>query len=216
MECPIGSRVDRRRARNRARILDEAERLFAEQTFTDVRIDRIAAAADVSVGTVYNYFGDKDGVYLAVTERVLDRVEEHLRPAYDPELPPVEAIELLGRRYLQALAENPIACRSLVSDALTPGGEVAEAVGARITGLYSAFAALIDRAAAAGLIEPIHGERAARFLIGAWNGVFATTFQTLAPPADLTEVERILELGAGLLLRGATRPPDAPGAASGR
>lgn len=208
MECPIGSRVDRRRARNRARILDEVERLSTEQPFADVRIDQIAAAADVSVGTVYNYFGDKDGVQLAATERVLDRVEERLRPAYDPQLPPIEAIVLLGRLYLQALAENPIACRSLVSDALTPAGEAGEAIGARIVGLYSALAGLIDRAAAAGAIEPIDGELAARFLIGAWNGVFATTFQTLAPPADLDEVGRTLELGAHLLLKGAAPPGD--------
>lgn len=204
MECPIESRSARRRSRNRRHVLDEAEALFTAGSYASVRIDEIAERADVSVGTVYNYFGGKEGVYLAVTERVLDRVEELLAPAYDPALEAPTAVAMLGERYLQALIDNPIACRSLVSDALTPDGDVGAGAQERIARLYAAGAELIERGIAEGTIAPVDSAPAARFLIGAWNGVFASTFRTLAPRASIEEVTRTLDVGTDMLWRGMT------------
>ena len=54
---------------------------------------------------------------------------------------------------------------------------------------------------------------AARFIIGAWNGVFASTFATLGPRASTDTVSRTLELGTEILRHGMTRsaPDGVPG-----
>ncbi len=52
----------------RARILQAAHAEFCEAGFDGASMDRLAKAADVSKPTLYQYFGDKDGLFAAVLE----------------------------------------------------------------------------------------------------------------------------------------------------
>lgn len=51
------------------RILDTAAELFACKAFHEVRLDDIAARAQVGKGTVYLYWDSKEAIYLAVIRR---------------------------------------------------------------------------------------------------------------------------------------------------
>ena len=55
-------------ARNRRKVLDAAERLFAERGVEQVSMDEIAAAAGVGKGTLYRRFGDRSGLAMAVMD----------------------------------------------------------------------------------------------------------------------------------------------------
>ncbi len=57
----------------RQRILDAALREFGEASFKAVTTRRICAAADVSLPTLTYYFGDKEGLYRACAEAVVER-----------------------------------------------------------------------------------------------------------------------------------------------
>jgi TetR/AcrR family transcriptional regulator len=63
-------------------MLDAAARLFGTQRFHEVRMEDIAAEAQVAKGTIYRYFADKEELFLALLERssvqVVRRVEERL------------------------------------------------------------------------------------------------------------------------------------------
>src|SRR3954469_19986129 len=65
-----------RQQRSRAKVaalLAAAERLFVERGYDAVTADTIAAAAGVSTGTFYAYFGDKrDALVLLLAERIDD------------------------------------------------------------------------------------------------------------------------------------------------
>eukprot|EP01034_Spumella_vulgaris_P043923 gene43923-54579_t len=52
-------------ADSRARLLDAALRLFAEQGFAKTSIRQIAEAASVNTALISYYFGDKKGLYTA-------------------------------------------------------------------------------------------------------------------------------------------------------
>ncbi len=56
-------RVAKRRRSAAARVLETAARLFAERGFTDTSMAEIARTADVSVGTLYNLFANKEALY---------------------------------------------------------------------------------------------------------------------------------------------------------
>src|SRR6185503_1977906 len=62
------------------KVLDAAARLFGTQRFHEVRMEDIAAEAEVGKGTLYRYFNDKEELYLALLARAskqfLDRLEE--------------------------------------------------------------------------------------------------------------------------------------------
>jgi AcrR family transcriptional regulator len=50
-------------------MLEAAGRLFGARRFHEVRMEDIAAEAEVSKGTVYRYFKDKEEMYLALLEQ---------------------------------------------------------------------------------------------------------------------------------------------------
>lgn len=57
------SRKERHRMMDRALITETAARLFSERGFYNVSMSEIAAEAEFSVGTLYNYFKNKDELY---------------------------------------------------------------------------------------------------------------------------------------------------------
>jgi len=61
----LGGRRQAQKARTRARILAVAQDLFAARGFETVPITEIAAAAEVSVQTVFNHFTSKEELFFA-------------------------------------------------------------------------------------------------------------------------------------------------------
>ncbi|HSL56544.1 MAG TPA: TetR/AcrR family transcriptional regulator [Acidimicrobiales bacterium] len=71
-----------RRSRERVdAILAAATELLAEVEGTEITTTTIAARAGVPVGSLYEYFVDREAVIDAVAARMLDRHDEHLRAA---------------------------------------------------------------------------------------------------------------------------------------
>jgi AcrR family transcriptional regulator len=58
----------------RDQILDAAERCFASQGFAGTPVKQIAADARVNSALLYYYFRDKEGLYRAVIDRLLERM----------------------------------------------------------------------------------------------------------------------------------------------
>ena len=67
---------DRKKQEMRHRIISEAATLFAEKGIDATTMEEVAAASDVSVGTVYNYFGTKRTLLLAGIGEDTDRMVE--------------------------------------------------------------------------------------------------------------------------------------------
>jgi len=61
----------------RQRILDAALKAFGESSFLAVTTRQIAEAADVSLPTLQYYFGNKEGLYLACAETIVERYRRH-------------------------------------------------------------------------------------------------------------------------------------------
>lgn len=82
-------KVSRNPQRTHAMILDAATEEFAAHGFGGARVDAIAARARTNKRMLYHYFGDKEGLYLAVLEvtyAAIRNAEKHLDLARrDPE-----------------------------------------------------------------------------------------------------------------------------------
>lgn len=65
----------------RQRILDIALHAFGEDSFKTVTTRRIAEAAGVSLPTLQYYFGNKEGLYRACAEAIVERYRRHTSAA---------------------------------------------------------------------------------------------------------------------------------------
>ncbi|GGQ18086.1 TetR/AcrR family transcriptional regulator [Streptomyces roseolilacinus] len=74
VEAPPQLRADA--ARNRARLLEAAARLAAEQGAANLTMEAVACAAQVGKGTVFRRFGDRPGLLLALLDHQEQRFQE--------------------------------------------------------------------------------------------------------------------------------------------
>ena len=114
---------DRKKREVRHRVIQAAGALFGDKGLDDTTMEEIAAAADVSVATVYNYFGSKPNLLLAGVE---DDTNEMLelgnavlaKPGADPR----RAVKRLFSIYFEHLLTwDRALLREVVSASLRPG-----------------------------------------------------------------------------------------------
>lgn len=72
------TRRERRIAARKEQILDAAARVFAEKGFLRATTKEIADAADLSEGSIYNYFESKHDLLLAIVDRVVRQALDRL------------------------------------------------------------------------------------------------------------------------------------------
>jgi AcrR family transcriptional regulator len=128
---PRAERADA--ARNRERILQAAERLFAERGVETVSMDAIAEAAGVGKATLFRRFGDRAGLALALLD-AKERDLQGLMLRGDPPLGPGAPAEERLVAFLDALIDLLEAHTDLVvaSETAPPGARYR-------SGLYATY-----------------------------------------------------------------------------
>ena len=65
----IQERREREKEQRRNEILDAAEKVFFSKGFNNATMDEVAETAELSKGTLYLYFKNKEDLYFAITQR---------------------------------------------------------------------------------------------------------------------------------------------------
>lgn len=76
----------------REKILDVASILFRENEYKDVDMRRIAKEAGSAVGTIYNYFPNKEAIYVEIFNRSWDKTLDKLEQITILDKDPIEKI----------------------------------------------------------------------------------------------------------------------------
>lgn len=204
------ARGSRRRERTRARVLDAAEALMSERAPEEIRVEDVAARAEISAASVYVHFGTKDALLAAVTERVLTVATDALRAAYAADTSPLERFAGVGTAYLRLILDHPAVVKYLsVTGERGPATPVEDQVVERFSQLRLEFEQSIRHAVDSGAIRRVDPEQLSWFLFGAWNGVAALALRrdALALPPERVEqavIEAGLVLLEGLIVEDAT------------
>ena len=102
---------DRKKNRRRLQILEIARRIIAAKGLRSLKVRDVADAAGCSVGSVYNEFGDFDGVILTVNRETVQALTTRLRGVSAED--PVRQLYGLAETYLDFFAEHANLLRSL-------------------------------------------------------------------------------------------------------
>jgi AcrR family transcriptional regulator len=152
--------------RNRARLLDAAERVFATRG-VGVPIDAVAEEAGVGAGTLYRHFPTKEALFEAI---VVDRLEKLVATAHDA----ADSTDV-GHTFfafLQHFAGQAALKRDLY-DALTVAGvDVKSQCASLISDLESEIGRMLDNAKQAGAVRSdVTGQDVIGLVIGACHVV---------------------------------------------
>ncbi len=82
-------------ARTKADIIEAAMREFSEKGLAGARIDLIAESMRTSKRMIYYYFGNKEGLYIAVLEEAYRRMRDIETDLHLQDLPPEDALRKL-------------------------------------------------------------------------------------------------------------------------
>jgi AcrR family transcriptional regulator len=101
----------KRPAQHRARttveaILEAAVELFAARGYARTTTNAVAARAGISVGSLYQYFPNKDAILAALVERHMDAVDGVIRASLDDLADPSRPLGGSIRRMLERLLES--------------------------------------------------------------------------------------------------------------
>jgi AcrR family transcriptional regulator len=129
------------RAERMEQTVAAAHALFGERGYAAVTMDGVAAAVGVTKPLLYNYFGNKEQLYLACLERAGDGLVATVVAAVGEATEPAEALSLGLHAFFGFVDEDRAAWAVLFDETLPAGGEIAERVGAYRTRLRDLISA---------------------------------------------------------------------------
>jgi AcrR family transcriptional regulator len=142
-------------ARTRARILAAATGEFAKFGLGGARVERIAAAADANKRMLYYYFGNKEGLFLAVLEATYEHIRSAERQLDLEAVEPLEGIRRLVAFTWRYYLDNPHFLTLLNSENLHRARHLRKSK--RVAAMHSPFVAtiadLLTRGERAGVIR---------------------------------------------------------------
>jgi AcrR family transcriptional regulator len=161
----MAGRREQKRAQIRRTILAAARRVFARQSFRDVTVRDVIRESGLAVGTFYNYFPDKNAVFLAVVEELFEDLRPALVEARAQATSPVEFVGDAFSALVRVIAGDPER-RAIIR--LSPGamrGFAVGSVGAK--GLLEELEADLQQAIDAGLVPAHRADMMATAMVGA-------------------------------------------------
>jgi AcrR family transcriptional regulator len=154
--------------------LGVAHGLFAERGFADVTMDEIAAEVGVTKPLLYNYFGNKERLYIACLEQAGDSLIRTVGAAIAETGSPGDALGAGVRAFFRFLDSDRAAWAVLFDETLPKGGEVAE----KVASYRDQIVALVSQSLLAQLPEARRG--AARVEIEALSAALLGAAEELA------------------------------------
>lgn len=102
------SRREREAIRRREEILDAAEHVFSEKGYTSTTMEEVARRSEFGVGSLYNFFKNKEDLYAAMLSRRAEDFDGIIRAVFErQDLSPLERLERLFHTRLGLIWDYP-------------------------------------------------------------------------------------------------------------
>ncbi len=92
----------------KAAIFNSAKELFSIKGFKDTNVSDITKMAGIGVGTFYNYYSSKEGLFIEILKEENKKVKESILESFDSKDDPVQAVVKLVMQNFKVMQSNPI------------------------------------------------------------------------------------------------------------
>jgi AcrR family transcriptional regulator len=193
----------------RADIVRAASRMFGEKGYDGAQIAEIAAAAEVSLASLYSLFEGKEDIYQAVILSAAESIQEAVRRKVEPIADPAERLITLVDSLFDCFEQNRDLLRIYTRSTGGLPWRVRGTLGDSSFAIFQRFtdwvAALAREAERAGYLRGIDPDAFAFTLIGAVTTA-ATFAIERAPEEPLTDGAAAIRAICKRVLRGEERP----------
>ncbi|MES1945113.1 putative lactone-dependent transcriptional regulator (tetr-family), mmfr [Salinisphaera sp. PC39] len=185
----------RDRTGRRARILHEAERLFAELGFHGAALSAIARASGLKNPGLIHHFPTKAQLYRAVLEDIAADLDRRLAAAIGGQASPRARLRAFMDMQVAWLLERPVAVRLVQRELLDNVERVGSARRLPLAGFIEAARGIVTEAQAAGAIAAGPPEIKLNRMIGslAYAGMVRPTFRQMLDSRLLADERAWLE-----------------------
>jgi AcrR family transcriptional regulator len=210
-------RREREKQRREEEILDAAERVFFRKGFENASMDEIAREAQFTKPTLYQYFRDKENLYLKVSLRGFILFRDTVFSASDEHLSAIDALLSMSSKLLEFSRTHPDHCKLFGAlSRVRPGQDGDTPARAELSAfndsLFESLSRLIGRGQSEGSIpatlDPVKTAYSLIFLLTGFLNQLAMTGRTFTGHFSL-DYERFASDTTELLLRGLRLAPDA-------
>jgi AcrR family transcriptional regulator len=158
-----------------------AQLMFTERPVDEVTVEEIGQHAGVAVGSIYNNFGSKEGLYAAVVARALDVDRDYMDRAYTPDRKPIEQLLAASEQYLRFALDHPQFFRMLAfpnkPSPYPAAAETAALLALRVDEQNARMVDAIERGIADGSIRDLDPQSTATVLWASWNGIISLAWR---------------------------------------
>lgn len=103
----IEERKKREKEKRQQQIVDAAEKVIFSKGLEQATMDEIAEEAELSKGTLYLYFKNKNDLYMAICERGSNMLNSRFAKIFAGDYTGIELIRMMGETYLGFVKNNP-------------------------------------------------------------------------------------------------------------
>jgi AcrR family transcriptional regulator len=193
-------RRKRRIARRRGEILAAAARVFADKGYANTTTKQIADAADIAEGTLYNYFGGKREILLAIAHEGQAPIEAVLQDA--SKLQKREDMVALVERGLDVFVSQLPFTRTLLLEAWVDDAILQDFVLERLRRIGQQVEAFVAKRIEDGSFRPVDRVLATRMVLGMFIASILPVLRGVAPSPSKEERHALAKATVDLLLDG--------------
>jgi AcrR family transcriptional regulator len=165
-------------------MMQAAVRVFAEKGYHDATIRDIVSAADVSVGTFYFYFPDKETLFVYLYDETAEFLLQAIRQAVDGRATLPKQVSAGVQSYVNIAVYEPAAANLLLVGGAGAVATLVERRAAFREQMINIWQRPLDKAMDQGRIADQNTRRTAEALAGAFDEVILNLLEQPDPQAE--------------------------------
>lgn len=154
-------------------IREAATKVISQKGYFQTSINEIANEASISVGTIYNYFENKQEILLDIFSKEFEDRKEFYKELSQQDIPLVEQIRAILDRHFSQLESHKELLRVIVQERFKPGSKLGKQLDRQYGEVISYVENLVKEALENGQIRKCDPKVVSMALFGAVEAIVA-------------------------------------------